>query len=79
MKNFADEDLILYIYNEADTALTRSIQLSLQKDDTLKKRLKELQTTVKQLNKLKDSSPSPNSIKNILAYAQKKGKKDGGN
>lgn len=76
MKNFADEDLILYIYNEADTALTRSIQLSLQKDDTLKKRLKELQTTVKQLDKLKDTSPSPNSIKAILDYAQKKAKKE---
>lgn len=74
MKHFADEDLILYIYNEADTALSRSIQLSLEKDDTLKKRLKELQTTIKQLNKLKDSSPSPDSIKNILAHAQKKGK-----
>jgi hypothetical protein len=69
MKKIKEEDLILYLYNDCSPKLRALVELALEEDLELKDRLGVLRRTIKQLDKLKLSSPSKQSIKAILKYA----------
>ena len=70
MKKFKEEDLILYLYNEAPPQLNAAIEKSLAEDDLeLKDRIQVLKRSIKQLDKLKLHSPSKQSIKAIMKHA----------
>jgi hypothetical protein len=76
MKNFKEEDLILYLYQDCSPALSEAIGKALAEDDLeLKDRLAVLRRTIRQLDKLKLKSPSKQSIKAILKYAEEAGRK----
>lgn len=69
MKKIKEEDLILYLYNDCSPSLRAVIDQALEADLELKDRLAVLRRSIKQLDKLKLSSPSKQSIKAILKYA----------
>lgn len=69
MKKIKEEDLILYLYNDCSPRLRAVIDQALEADLELKDRLAVLRRSIKQLDKLKLSSPSKQSIKAILKYA----------
>ncbi|MDE3251880.1 MAG: hypothetical protein KGO92_03675 [Bacteroidota bacterium] len=70
MKKFKEEDLILYLYNECPPKISAAINAALAEEDLeLKDRLQVLRRTIKQLDKLKLSSPSKSSIQAILKHA----------
>ncbi|NCI48665.1 hypothetical protein GWC95_01930 [Sediminibacterium roseum] len=72
MKTFKEEDLILYLYKDASPQLTTAIEKALADDDlALKDRLKVLQRTIKQLDKLKLQSPSKKSLREIMKHVGK--------
>ncbi len=76
MKKFKEEDLILYLYKDCSPELSKAIQHALDEDDLeLKDRLQVLSRSIKQLDKLKLKSPSRQSIKAILKYAEEVVKK----
>ena len=76
MKKFKEEDLILYLYKDCSPKLSEAIQQALDEDDLeLKDRLQVLSRSIKQLDKLKLKSPSKQSIKAILKYAEEALKK----
>ena len=72
MKNFKEEELIMYIYKDCTPALTAAINQSIKEDAILKNKLEILQRSVNQLDKLQLKSPSKQTIKAILQYAAKK-------
>ncbi len=75
MKKFKEEDLILYLYKECPPRLQASIEQALEEDIELKDRLEVLRRAIRQLNKLKLSSPSKLSIKTIMKHAQEVSRK----
>ena len=76
MKKFKEEDLILYLYKDCSPKLSEAIQQALDEDDLeLKDRLQVLGRSIKQLDKLKLKSPSRQSIKAILKYAEEASKR----
>lgn len=66
MKEITDEDLILYIYQEAPPFLKALIdkELSISKD--LTDRLNRLKQVHAELDRMKLTSPSPSVIKKII-------------
>ncbi len=71
MKKFKEEDLILYLYKDCSPQLSASIDAALAEDDLeLKDRLHILRRSIRQLDKLRLKSPSKQSIKAILKYAE---------
>ena len=75
MKKFNEEDLILYLYKDCSPRLSASIEAALAEDDLeLKDRLQVLRRSIRQLDKLKLKSPSKQSIKAIMKYAETFGK-----
>jgi uncharacterized membrane protein YfbV (UPF0208 family) len=71
MKNFKEEDLILYLYKDCSPKIAQAIEAALEEEDPeLKDRLQVLRRTIKQLDKLKLQSPSKQSIKAILNLAR---------
>lgn len=72
MKNFKEEELIMYVYQDCTPELTKAIDKAIIEDAELKKQVESLQRTKDQLDKLKLKSPSKKSIKAILDYAKKK-------
>ncbi|MCK9403739.1 MAG: hypothetical protein M0Q26_10110 [Chitinophagaceae bacterium] len=72
MKKFKEEDLILYLYKDGSPRLRAAIEEALELDFELKDRLRVLSRTIRQLNKLKLTSPSKQSIKAILKHAERK-------
>ncbi|MDP1810986.1 MAG: hypothetical protein Q8K66_06225 [Sediminibacterium sp.] len=72
MKKFKEEDLILYLYKDCSPRLRAAIEEALELDFELKDRLRVLSRTIRQLNKLKLTSPSKQSIKAILKHAERK-------
>jgi hypothetical protein len=77
MSLFTEETLILYLYQETEPKLTREIEAALEDDIFLQEKLKMLQRSIKQLERLKNQSklPREESVKSILAYAKKHAKK----
>jgi hypothetical protein len=77
MSLFTEETLILYLYQETEPKLTREIEAALEDDIFLQEKLKMLQRSIKQLERLKNQSklPREESAKSILAYAKKHAKK----
>jgi flagellin-specific chaperone FliS len=72
MKNFKEEELIMYVYQDCTPELTKAIDKAIIEDAELKKQVESLQRSKDQLDKLKLKSPSKKSIKAILDYAKKK-------
>jgi hypothetical protein len=71
MKKFKEEDLILYLYNDCSPKLREAIEEALQDEDLeLKDHLQVLRRSIRQLDKLKLKSPSKQSIKAIMKYAE---------
>ncbi|MEO7530153.1 MAG: hypothetical protein ABIS69_02040 [Sediminibacterium sp.] len=71
MKKFKEEDLILYLYQDCSSKLSEAIEEALAEDDLeLKNRLQVLSRSIRQLDKLKLKSPSKQSIKAIMKYAE---------
>ena len=75
MKKFKEEDLILYLYKDCTPKLREAIEQAAEEDMELQDRLKVLKRTLKQLDKLKLSAPSKQSVKAILKYAKEAVKK----
>jgi flagellin-specific chaperone FliS len=72
MKNFKEEELIMYLYQDCTPALSKAIDKAILEDAELKKQVETLKRSKDQLDKLKLKSPSKKSIKAILDYARKK-------
>ena len=72
MKNFKEEELIMYVYQDCTPELTKAIDTAILEDAELKKQVALLQRSKDQLDKMKLKSPSKKSIKAILDYARKK-------
>ena len=70
MKKIKEEDLILYLYKDCSPKLSAAIEAALDDDLELKNRLQVLHRTIRQMDKLKLRSPSKQSIKAILKYAE---------
>ena len=75
MKNFKEEELIMYVYNDCKPELTAAINQAIKEDNALKERVDTLKRSIDQLNKLKLKSPSKKSITAILKYAAAVNKK----
>lgn len=70
MKEITDEDLILYIYNEAPPVLKALIEKELNhKKGVVQQRMNQLKETLSQLDLKKLPSPSPASIEQLLQKA----------
>lgn len=74
MKNFKEEELIMYLYKDCTPQLSAAINKAIQEDIKLKDKVEALKKSIDQLDLLKLKSPSKRSIKAILQYA-KEGKK----
>ncbi|MEN9457592.1 MAG: hypothetical protein RL135_153 [Bacteroidota bacterium] len=72
MKNFKEEELIMYVYQDCTPELSKAIDKAILEDAELKKQVETLQRSKDQLDKLKLKSPSKKSIKAILDYAKKR-------
>ena len=71
MKKFKEEDLILYLYKDCSPKLSAAIEAALAEEDIeLKDRLQMLRRSIRQLDKLKLKSPSKQSVKAIVKYAE---------
>lgn len=75
MQKFSQEQLIQYLYGECSPILKLAIEKAMLDDLILKKEIKELQRTIKQLSKLKKESPSDSTINAIMKYAANSTKK----
>jgi hypothetical protein len=70
MKKIREEDLILYLYKECPPKLQAAIDQALEEDIELRDRLAVLRRSMKQLDKLRLSSPAKKSIKAIMEHAR---------
>ena len=76
MKKFKEEDLILYLYKDCSPKLSAAIEAALEEEDIeLKNRLQVLRRSIRQLDKLKLKSPSKQSVKAIVKYAEEVNRK----
>ncbi len=76
MNHFKEEELIMYLYNDCPSALTAAINKAIQDDADLKNRLETLKRSMEQMDKVKLTAPSEETIKAIMEYAAKSVKKD---
>ena len=70
MHNFTLEDLLRYLYNETSPAQTASIKAALETDWTLREKFEVIASAKDRLVAL-NLSPRPETIGNILSYAEK--------
>jgi flagellin-specific chaperone FliS len=63
MKNFKEEELIMYVYQDCTPELTKAIDKAILEDAELKKQVETLQRSKDQLDKLKLKSPLKNLLK----------------
>lgn len=70
MKNFKEEELIMYVYKDCTPELTAAIGKAIEEDAELKHRVNSIERSIDQLNLLQLKSPSKQSIKAILDYAK---------
>ncbi len=71
MHNFTTEDLLQYLYKEASNEKTAAIGVALLSDWNLREKLDVLKAAQSELNSVVLLSPRPQSIDNILKYAEK--------
>jgi len=69
MDNFTPEDLLLYLYKEASTEQTATIEHALTKDWTLREKLEVLKDSMRRLEKT-SVSPRIESVLKVLNYAR---------
>ena len=69
MDNFTPEDLLLYLYKEASTEQTATIEYALTKDWTLREKLEVLKDSMRRLEKT-SVSPRIESVLKVLNYAR---------
>ena len=74
MEKFNQEQLMLYVYEEASPILKLAIANAIKDDPALRKEVRTMQRTRKQLDELKKKNyvPDPTSIEAILNYAGRK-------
>lgn len=70
MKQFKEEELIMYVYKDCTPALAAAIDKAVQQDIDLRDKVELIRRSVAQLDSLQLKSPSKKSIKAILAYAR---------
>ncbi len=72
MQKFTQEQLMLYLYDEASPILSLAIEKALKEDKELSKEMAMLKRSKKQLEGLKkiSSTPSQKTIDAILKYAK---------
>ena len=70
MLNFTPEDLLQYLYNETSPAKTAQIKAALENDWSLREKFEVITSAQKRLETL-EMSPNPQTIANILNYAEK--------
>ena len=78
MHQYSPEDLIRYLYKETSPEITAAIELTLQKDWTLREKLTVLKTSMERLNSITES-PRTEIVLNILRYAAKEEKVNSAN
>lgn len=78
MYQYSPEDLIRYLYKETSPETTAAIELTLEKDWTLREKLAVLKTSMERLNSIAES-PRTEIVLNILRYAAKEEKVDSAN
>jgi len=69
MDNFTPEDLLLYLYKEASTEQTATIEQALIKDWTLREKFEVLKDSMRRLEKT-SVSPRIESVLKVLNYAR---------
>ena len=69
MDNFTPEDLLLYLYKEASTEQTATIEQALSKDWPLREKLEVLKDSMRRLEKT-SVSPRVESVLKVLNYAR---------
>ena len=69
MDNFTPEDLLLYLYKEASTEQTATIEQALIRDWTLREKLEVLKDSMRRLEKT-SVSPRIESVLKVLNYAR---------
>ena len=69
MTLFTPEDLLLYLYKESSPELTAAIEAALKEDWTLLEKMKVMQSSVDQLDKV-TVSPRMEVILRVLDYAR---------
>ncbi|MFN9999269.1 MAG: hypothetical protein ACOVOY_00895 [Sediminibacterium sp.] len=70
MKEITDDDLILYLYQEAPPVLKALIEKEISgKKGNIQQRLQQLKETLGQLDQLKLQSPSSATIQTLLQKA----------
>jgi len=77
MQKFTQEQLMLYVYQQASPILSLAIDRVVKEDKSVAEEVKYLKLSKKELDKANKEgliSPSDNSINKIMQYA-KKGKK----
>ena len=70
-KQFTQEDLIRYWYNEVSPQECENIAQALEEDWELKELYEEICATFDILDKVELRTPNPSSIKIIMDYSQK--------
>ena len=70
-KQFTQEDLIRYSYNETSLTESKAIEQALEENWELKEQYEEIQATFEVLDKVVMRSPNLSSIKIIMDYSQK--------
>lgn len=68
MTNYAPEDLLLFLYNEATPELTLAIKTALEQDWTLREKLAVLKASHERLQTLVEA-PRTECVLRILHYA----------
>ncbi len=70
-KQFTQEDLIRYSYNETSLTESKAIEQALEDNWELKEQYEDIQATFDVLDKVVLRSPNSSSIKIIMDYSQK--------
>ncbi len=77
MQKFTQEQLTLYVYQQASPILKMAIDRVIKEDDSVAEQVKSFRLSKKEMEQATKEgllSPSDNAIKNIMQYA-KKGKR----
>lgn len=70
MTLFTQEDLLLYVYDEASPTLKVAIESTMLQDWSLRERLELLQESMNQLDSTPLEAPRMEAIMNVLNYAR---------
>jgi hypothetical protein len=71
MTNFTPEDLLLYLYKDSSSKLTKAIETALENDWTLREKLSVLKISMERLDKI-TQSPRTEIVLNVINQAREK-------